>query len=168
MKKKILALLCTTAMIITGMTGLAGCAEPNAGTNPPSTGNENTTVTDEPAGEETEVSEDTSSDVPATDLSGSVSMAGSTSMENLVNALAESFMIKYPGVAVTAEFTGSSAGVESVLAGSVDIGNSSRSLNDGEKESGAVENIVAIDGIALVVDTANTVTDLTRDQLISI
>lgn len=101
-------------------------------------------------------------------LSGSVSMSGSTSMEKLANAVAESFMAKYPGVTVTAEFTGSSAGIESVLAGSVDIGNSSRNLKDEEKASGAVENIVAIDGIAVVVDPANTVTGLTREQLISI
>ena len=103
-----------------------------------------------------------------TDLSGSVSMSGSTSMEKLANAVAESFMVKYPNVTVTAEFTGSSAGVESVLAGSCDIGNSSRALTEDEKAEGAVENIVAIDGIAVVVDPANTVTNLTKDQLISI
>ncbi|MDO4294191.1 MAG: phosphate ABC transporter substrate-binding protein [Eubacteriales bacterium] len=102
------------------------------------------------------------------DLSGSITMSGSTSMEKLANALAESFMAKYPGVTVTAEFTGSSAGIESVLAGSVDIGNSSRNLKEDEKSAGAVENIVAIDGIAVVTDPANTVTDLTTDQLISI
>lgn len=102
------------------------------------------------------------------DLSGSISMAGSTSMEKLANAVAESFMEKYPNVTVSAEFTGSGAGIESVTAGSVDIGNSSRNLKDEEKAAGAVENIVAIDGIAVVVDPANTVTDLTKDQLISI
>ncbi len=99
------------------------------------------------------------------DLSGSVSMAGSTSMEKLANAVAESFMAKYPNVTVSAEFTGSSAGIESLLAGSVDIGNSSRALKDEEKTNGAVENIVAIDGIAVVVDPANTVANLTKDQL---
>lgn len=102
------------------------------------------------------------------DLSGNISMAGSTSMEKLANAAAESFMAKYPGVMVTAEFTGSSAGVEAVTAGSVDIGNSSRALKDSEKEAGAVENIVAIDGIAVVVDPANTVADLTKQQLTDI
>lgn len=103
-----------------------------------------------------------------TDLSGSISMAGSTSMEKLANAVAESFMEKYPNVTVSAEFTGSGAGIESVTAGSVDIGNSSRNLKEEEKAAGAVENIVAIDGIAVVVDPANTVTDLTKEQLISI
>lgn len=95
-------------------------------------------------------------------------MAGSTSMEKLANAVAEAFMEKYPGVSVTAEFTGSSAGIESLEGGSVDIGNSSRSLKDEEKAAGCVENIVAIDGIAVVLDPANTVTDLTQDQLVQI
>ena len=107
-------------------------------------------------------------DVAASELSGSVTMAGSTSMEKLANAAAESFMEANPGVTVTAEFTGSSAGVEAVSAGSVDIGNSSRALKDSEKEAGVVENIVAIDGIAVVVDPANTVTGLTKQQLTDI
>lgn len=101
-------------------------------------------------------------------LSGTITMAGSTSMEKFANALAESFMAKYTGVTVTAEFTGSGAGIESVTTGNVDIGNSSRALKDAEKEAGAVENIVAIDGIAVVVDPANTVVDLTKDQLVAI
>lgn len=77
-------------------------------------------------------------------------------------------MEKYPDVTVTVEFTGSSAGVEAALSGASDIGNSSRNLKDEEKSAGAVENIVAIDGIAVAVDPKNTVTDLTKDQLISI
>lgn len=104
----------------------------------------------------------------ASDISGTITMAGSTSMEKLANAVAESFMIKYPNVTVTAEFTGSSAGIESVLSGNVNIGNASRALKDSEKESGAVENIVAIDGIAVISDSANEVADLTKEQLISI
>ncbi|MBR6770667.1 MAG: phosphate ABC transporter substrate-binding protein [Lachnospiraceae bacterium] len=99
---------------------------------------------------------------------GNISMSGSTSMEKLANALAESFMAAHPGVTVTAEFTGSSAGVEAVMAGNVDIGNSSRALKESEKETGAVENIVAIDGIAVVVDPTNTVKTLTKQQLIDI
>lgn len=102
------------------------------------------------------------------DLSGTITMAGSTSMEKLANAVAESFMTKYPGVTVSAEFTGSSAGIESLNAGSVDIGNSSRALTDDEKEAGAVENIVAIDGIAVVVNPSTTVDGLTTEDLIGI
>lgn len=103
-----------------------------------------------------------------TNLTGTITMAGSTSMEQFADALAESFMIKYPGVTVTVEFTGSSAGIQSVLSGSVDICNSSRNLTETEKASGAVENIVAVDGIAIITDAANTVTELTREQLAGI
>lgn len=101
-------------------------------------------------------------------LKGSLTMAGSTSMEKLANALAEAFMIKYSDVTVTAEFVGSSAGIEQVLAGSVDIGNASRGVKDSEKSAGAVENVVAIDGIAVIVDKSNTVTNLAIEQLIDI
>lgn len=97
-----------------------------------------------------------------------ITMAGSSSMEKFANALAEGFMTKHPNVTVTAEFTGSSAGVESVLAGTVDIGNSSRSLSEEEKYAGAVENIVAIDGIVIITDISNLVTSLSTEQLIGI
>ena len=102
---------------------------------------------------------------PSADLSGTISMVGSTSMEKFANALSESFMEKHPGVTVTAEFVGSGAGVEAVSNGTADIGNSSRNLKDEEKADGVAENIVAIDGIAVVVDAANTVEDLTKQQL---
>jgi len=101
-------------------------------------------------------------------LSGTITLAGSTSMEKLANAAAEAFMGKYPDVQVTPQFTGSSAGIEALLSKSVDIGNSSRSLKDEEKSKGAVENIVAIDGIAVIVDKANTVANVTKDQLAKI
>ncbi|MCR5742876.1 MAG: phosphate ABC transporter substrate-binding protein [Lachnospiraceae bacterium] len=101
-------------------------------------------------------------------LSGKISLAGSTSMEKLCEAMSESFMEKYPDITVTVEYTGSSAGVESLISGSTDIGNASRALKDGEKESGAVENIVAIDGIAVITDKSNSISDLTTEQLVSI
>lgn len=102
------------------------------------------------------------------DLSGSITMSGSTSMEKLANALCEAFMEKYPNVTATAEFTGSGAGIEAVNAGTVDIGNASRNLKDEEKAGGVAENIVAIDGIAVCVDPDSTVEDLTKDNLIDI
>lgn len=108
------------------------------------------------------------SDAGAGELSGSIQMVGSTSMEKLSNALIEAFAEKYPDVTVTAEFVGSGAGIEAALNGTAEIGNSSRNLKDEEKEAGAVENIVAIDGIAVCVDPANTVTGLTKQELIDI
>ena len=95
-------------------------------------------------------------------------MVGSTSMEKFANALSEVFMEKYPNVTVQAEFVGSGAGIEAVNNGSADIGNSSRNLTDEEKAEGIAENIVAIDGIAVVVDPANTAADLTKQQLTDI
>ena len=102
------------------------------------------------------------------DLSGSISMVGSTSMEKFANALSEAFMEEYPDVTVTAEFVGSGAGIEAVTNGTADIGNSSRSLKDEEKAAGVVENVVAIDGIAVCVDPANEVANLTKEQLTNI
>lgn len=98
-------------------------------------------------------------------LSGTISLAGSTSMQKLADALAETFMEAHSGVTVTVEYSGSSAGIESLLGGSCDIGDASRNLKDSEKEGGAVENIVAIDGIAVIVDKNNSVDGLTKQQL---
>ena len=104
----------------------------------------------------------------AAKLSGTVTLAGSTSMQKLCEAMIESFEESYPDITVTAEYTGSGAGLESLVGGKTDIGNASRALKDGEKESGAVENIVAIDGIAVITHTSNTVSDLTSQQLTDI
>lgn len=100
-----------------------------------------------------------------TNASGTVTMAGSTSMEKLASAVIEAMKEKYPDLTVTAEFTGSGAGMESLAAGSVDIGNASRALSDDEKSGGAVENIVALDGIGMITDTANKVTDISSEDL---
>lgn len=102
------------------------------------------------------------------ELSGSIRMAGSTSMEKLAGALAESFMEKYPDVNVTVEFVGSGAGIQAVLSGTVDIGNASRSLRAEEKTKGAVETIVAMDGIAVCTNPDNGVGGLTKQQLADI
>lgn len=99
------------------------------------------------------------------DVSGNVSLNGSTSMEKFVNALAEAIQEEYPNLTLEPQFTGSSAGIEAVVAGTADIGNSSRALKDEEKSKGLVENIVAIDGIAVVTHKDNKVNDLTTDDL---
>ena len=101
-------------------------------------------------------------------LSGFLRLAGSSSMEEMAGRLAEGFMEQYPDVIVTIEYVGSAAGIEAVLNGSADIGNSSRNLKEEELARGAVGNIVAMDGIAVCVDRANQVTGLTREQLAGI
>ena len=114
---------------------------------------------------ESNVTETTSTEKKAEELSGSISLAGSTSMEKVCEALSESFMEKYPDITVTVEYTGSGAGLESLAAGSIDIGNASRGLKDSEVQTGAVGNTIALDGIAVIVDKENAVTDLTSEQL---
>ena len=102
------------------------------------------------------------------ELNGTIKLAGSTSMEKLCEAMSESFMERNPGVTVTVEYTGSGAGLESLAAGSVDIGNASRGLKDEEKGSGEVENIVAIDGIAVITNKSCSVKDVTSKDLAKI
>lgn len=101
-------------------------------------------------------------------MDGEIAIAGSTAMEKLAGVLAESFMEDYPDITVTVEFTGSSAGIESVLQGRADIGNASRRLRREELAAGAVENVVAIDGIAVITHPSNRVSDLTMLQLAEI
>lgn len=167
MKNKLIALFTMSALTVGTLAGCGNTAATDTAASAADTAAEPTVEAVSTAADEAADTSADSADKYA-DLSGSVSMSGSTSMEKLANAVAESFMEKYPNVTVTAEFTGSSAGIESVLAGSVDIGNSSRNLKEDEKSAGAVENIVAIDGIAVVTDPANKVEDLTKDQLVSI
>ena len=165
--KKLTALL-GTAVLAMGI--LAGCGSSAtettaAGTAAPATTAETATEASAASGETKDQAAAEAENAPSADLSGAISMVGSTSMEKFANALSESFMEKYPNVTVTAEFVGSGAGIEAVSNGTADIGNSSRNLKDEEKAGGVAENIVAIDGIAVVVDGANTVEDLTKQQL---
>jgi phosphate transport system substrate-binding protein len=106
--------------------------------------------------------------VESVELNGTIKLAGSTSMEKLCEAMSESFMERNPGVTVTVEYTGSGAGLESLAAGSVDIGNASRGLKDEEKASGVVENIVAIDGIAVITNKSCSIKDVTSKDLAKI
>ena len=131
-------------------------------------GAQSTETTATTAAATTAAAETTEAATEAAKLSGTVTLAGSTSMQKLCEAMIESFEESYPDITVTAEYTGSGAGLESLVGGKTDIGNASRALKDGEKESGAVENIVAIDGIAVITHTSNTVSDLTSRQLTDI
>ena len=148
---KMMALLTATTMVA---AGVMGCSSDSSDAN--ADANTDTTASDTTANADT---------TDGADLSGTVTLAGSTSMEKLANAMNEAFMEKYLNVSATAEFTGSSAGIESLEAGSVDIGDASRALSDDEKSQGIVENIVAIDGIAVITDTANTITDIKSEDL---
>ena len=141
--KKTLALILTLALSLAALTGCGSKTETSADTN-----TDSSAQTEAPAA-----------------LSGSVSTNGSTSMEKVIGALSEQFMADNSGVTVTYDPTGSGAGIEAASNGSADIGLASRALKDEEKAGGLTETIVALDGIAVIVNADSKVADLTVEQI---
>ena len=103
-----------------------------------------------------------------TTTGGTVSTDGSTSMEKVIGALGESFMEANSGTTFTYNPTGSGSGIQAVSEGRCDIGMSSRALKDDEKASGLKDTIVALDGIAIIVNPQNPVKDLSLEQIAKI
>ena len=99
-------------------------------------------------------------------LSGTVATGGSTSMNSVIEALTEGFAEVAPGVTISYDPTGSGAGITGALEQTLDIGLASRALHD--DETGVTATTVALDGIAMVVNNENTVSDLSIDQLAQI
>lgn len=99
---------------------------------------------------------------------GTVSTDGSTSMEKVIGALGEKFQSDNDSVTFTYNPTGSGSGITAVSEGRCDIGLSSRSLKDEEKSEGLTETVLAYDGIAIIVNTANAVEDLSIDEIAKI
>ncbi len=100
----------------------------------------------------------------STDL---VSTDGSTSMEKVIGALGEAFQNK-TGIRFTYNPTGSGAGIKAVQEGRCDIGLSSRNLKQEEKDAGLIETPLAYDGIAIIVNPENKVSDLSVDEVAKI
>ena len=98
------------------------------------------------------------------ELSGTLSMNGSTSMEKVIKAVNGAFMEKNKGVTVNLNLTGSGTGIQEASEGKCDIGNSSRKLKDEEAEK-LDATVVGLDGIALVVNPANKLEDITLEDL---
>ena len=139
--KKIISILLAAVMV---MALLAGCGSKNKDhTNDNNTPNNNQT----------------------TELSGRVATNGSTSMDKVIGALREQFMTDHKNVTVTYDPTGSGSGIEAVKNGTADIGLASRSLKDEEKSDGLTETVIALDGIAVIVNAQSKVTDLTVEQI---
>lgn len=136
--KKLIAIVLTAAMAATLLTGCGGAASSSA----PAAG---------------------SSAAGQAALSGKVATNGSTSMEKVIGALAEAFMMENGGVDVTYDPTGSGAGITAATEGTADIGLSSRGLKD--SETGLTAITVALDGIAIIVNNNNPIADLTVEQI---
>ncbi len=138
--------ICMVLAAVMALALFAGCgASAPAATEAPAAASEAPAAEAPAAGEE---------------LTGTVSTDGSTSMEKVIGALGESFMEANKGVTFTYNPTGSGSGITAVSEGRCDIGLSSRALKDDEKAGGLKETILALDGIAIIVNPANPVNDL--------
>ena len=154
--KKFLALLMAATLM---MAVLAGCGANNGGNNAAGNTANNSTADNTGA-------EDNTGNTAA--LSGTVNTDGSTSMKDVMGVLIETYGDIQKDVTVNYSGTGSGAGIEAVMAGNVDIGLSSRALKPEEEEQGAVGHTVALDGVAIVVNPANGVEDLSVEQIAQI
>ncbi len=113
--------------------------------------------------------EASSTEAEPSTLEGTVTVGGSTSVESVVLSAIEIFMEQNPGVTITYDPTGSSTGVKSAASGDYDIGLASRDVKESETtEMSAVGTVFAIDGIAIILNTANTVEDLSLEQIAGI
>lgn len=142
---KVLAVLTIGAML------LAGCGQSTSSSEAASTAEQSTAATSSSA---------------AAELSGKVATGGSTSMEAVIGAFQEAFAEKYPDVDVTYDPTGSGAGITGAQEGSLDIGLSSRAVK--EEETGVTGTTIALDGIAIIVNSENPVADLSLEQMAGI
>ncbi len=112
-----------------------------------------------------EESKETETTGETTVETATVSTDGSTSMEKVIGALGESFMANNEGITFTYNPTGSGSGITAVSEGRCDIGLSSRALKDEEKANGLVETVLAYDGIAVIVNNDNPVSDISLEDL---
>ena len=147
--KKIISIALAAVLALALLAGCGNSAAPAATTTPAS--DSAAPATEAPA-----------------ELSGTVATDGSTSMEKVIGALGEAFMEQNKGVTFTYNPTGSGSGITAVGEGRCDIGLSSRALKDDEKASGLKETILALDGIAVIVNPANPVSDLDVETIAKI
>ena len=163
--KKIIALLLA---LTCALALFAGCAAKTTSNDTAAdTSAADTAAKDDSASTEKEDKQD---DAVSTkkELSGTVATDGSTSMEKVIGALGESFMAENPNVTFTYNPTGSGSGIQAVSEGRCDIGLSSRALKDEEKASGLKETTLALDGIAIIVNPENPVSDLDVETIAKI
>ena len=139
---------------------LAACGGSSSSSTAASTASSASSTASSVASSAAEATNDLSS------LSGTVATGGSTSMNSVIEALTEGFAEVAPGVTISYDPTGSGAGITGAVEQTLDIGLASRALHD--DETGVTATTVALDGIAMVVNNENTVSDLSIDQLAQI
>ena len=160
---KVLAAALAASMCLVGCTSTT--AESSSASEASSSSAASSEASSEAESSVAESSEEAGGEAAST-LSGNISTGGSTSMEQVISALQEGFVELNPDVTITYDPTGSGAGITGAMEGSLDIGLSSRDLK--EDETGVTGTTIALDGISIIVNTENTVTDLTIDDLAKI
>ncbi len=117
--------------------------------------------------DQTSAAADTATTAAAAQVTGSVSTDGSTSMEKVIGALGEAFQNETK-ISFSYNPTGSGSGIQAVQEGRCDIGLSSRALKDEEKAAGLTETVLAYDGIAIIVNPDNALSDIDVDTIAKI
>ena len=151
MKKRIMGIVLTAVMLAAALSGCGSNAAAPAASTAPSA-----------------APEAVESTAPEAKLSGSVSTDGSTSMEKVIGALGEAFTEANPDVNFTYNPTGSGSGITAVSEGRCDIGLSSRNLKDEEAAKGLKATVLALDGIAVIVNPENPISELSLEQIAKI
>ena len=98
-------------------------------------------------------------------LEGTITLAGSTSVSPVMEVLADEYKALNSGVTIEIQQTGSGAGIQSTIEGVCDIGMASRELEDEEAAEGLTSQAIALDGIAVIVNSENSVDNLTTEQI---
>ncbi|MDR0532119.1 MAG: substrate-binding domain-containing protein [Oscillospiraceae bacterium] len=111
------------------------------------------------------VSMDSSAEYESKGAAGKVTVSGSSSVSPLMEKLIEAYNKINPNVSVELQTSDSSTGISDTLSGACDIGMASRALKEGELSQGAAETTIAMDGIAVIVNPANTIAGLTKEQV---
>ena len=151
MKKRIMGIVLTAVMLAAALSGCGSNAAAPAASTAPSA-----------------APEAVESTAPEAKLSGSVSTDGSTSMAKVIGALGEAFTEANPDVNFTYNPTGSGSGITAVSEGRCDIGLSSRNLKDEEAAKGLKATVLALDGIAVIVNPENPISELSLEQIAKI
>lgn len=115
--------------------------------------------------EEGYISIESETSYTASGLTGTVTLAGSTSVAPVMEVIAEKYMELNEGMTIEIQQSGSGAGITSTIEGVCDIGMSSRDLKDTETAEGVVATKIAMDGIAVIVNNENSIEDLTSEQI---
>lgn len=163
MKKRLLSLVAMMMLVVS----VTACSKSNTSSHPTAAPEENTQATNENTeGQDGTTTEPTdNADGQNSDLSGTIVITGSTSVDKILNDMMDEFTAMNPDVTINYTGSGSSAGIQDTIDGVNTIGVASREIKEEETQAGAALDVFAYDGIAVVVNPANEVADISIENL---